>query len=339
MARKPSYELKKARNDPSMKVKETNFPAKKYKHTNPTELRLCFEVDGSTTDYAYIDLAQCLSIVNRKHFRQHAYFYVQKVSLYDNETNFVDLAVAPDTYVTRNAVVRGKAIWDDMNERVAGKVGGFIPKFHDYKVKLESRQTSADNLLPHGYAIESSAGSLQLPAGEWVYSHYVSADSDRDSSADPEEFTAHIMGDDTTDSRGLIKSYSLTRRLPQEENPVVPSGIETDDFLNIIDYSDEEQVNEIIDNLDLHNDDHPYSQTEYIGTADITVPSFGVFARQLSHVGRLATVTNTSSVATIGGFCAPFGLIALDLSGITTTARIVIEMAPGTYHGVYAERV
>lgn len=339
MARKTKYELKKPRNDPSMKVKETNLPAKKYKHSNPTELRLSFEVDQSVGNYAWIDLAQCLSIVNRKHFRQHAYYYVQKVSLYDNETNFVDVNVAPDTYVTRNAVVRGKAIWDDMNERVAGKIGGVIPKFHDYKVLLESRQADSSNLLPHGYAIESSAPLGPLPSGEWVYSQYVSADSNQNSTADPDEFTAHILGGDTTTSRGLIKSYGLTRRLPQEEEPRVPGSLETDDFLNIMDYSDEEQVNEILNNLDLHNDDHPYSQNVYIGQSQVSVSGLGDFASQYAHVGRLATVQDSNRVATIGGFCAPFGLIGLDLSGITTTARIVIELAPGTYHGVYAERV
>jgi hypothetical protein len=227
-----------------------------------------------------------------------------------------------------------------MNERVAGKVGGFIPKYHDYKVLLEARQGGFDNLLPHGYAIETSAGpGIELPSGEWIYSTYVSADSDRDSVANADEFTAHILGGDTSASRGLIRSYGLTRRLPQLENPVVPSSIEHDDFLNINDYSDEEQVNEILNNLDLHNDDQPYSQTQYIGEAEVTVPSLGDFATQYSHVGRLATVQDSNRVATIGGFCAPFGLIGLDLSGLTSNARIVIELAPGTYHGVYAERV
>lgn len=338
MAREPKYELKKPRNDPSMKVKETNLPAKKYKHSNPTELRLCFEVDA-TQNYAWIDLAQCLSIVNRKAYRQHAYYYVQKMSLYDNETNFVDVNVAPDTYVTRNAVVRGKAIWDDMNERVAGKVGGFIPKFHDYKVYLEARQKDSDNLVPYGYSVETSVLAAPLPAGEWIYSEYVSADSNRNTSADPDAFTVHILGDDTTSSRGLIRSYALTRRLPQQEEPRVPGQLETDDLLNVMDYSDEEQVNEILNHLDLHNDDHPYSQDFYIGSDDFTVPNIGTFANQYQHVARLATVQDSNRVATIGGFCAPFGLIALDLSGITNDARIVIELAPGTYHGVYAERV
>lgn len=342
MARKTKYELKKPRNDPSMKVKETNLPAKKYKHSNPTELTLCFEVDGSSQNYAYIDLAQALTIVNRKLYRQHAYYYVQKVSLYDNATNFVDVMTAPDTYVTRNAVVRGKAIWDDMNERVAGKTGGFIPKFHDYKVRLDGGHVIAGNLMPAGYTVYSSTG-VELPSGEWNYSHYVSADSDQDGSGSPEEFTAHIMGDDQTNttpmSMGLIKSYGLTRRAPYDENPVVPVGVTTDDFLNLIDYSDEEQVNSIIDHLDRHNDDTPYSETEYIGTGDVNVPGVARFSDQLQHRGRLVTVSGISRVSTIGGFCAPFGLIGLDLNDLDGAARIVITLAPGTYHGVLAERV
>ena len=340
MARKTKYELKKPRNDPSMKVKETNLPAKKYKHSNPTTLKLCFELDGSVNNFGYIDLAQCLSIVNRKLYRQHAYYYVQSVSLYDNANNFVDVMTAPDTYVTRNAVVRGKSIWDDMNERVAGKTGGFIPKFHDYKVRLDGNQGAIGNLIPAGYSIAGTGTSY--PVGEWKYSHYVSADSDRDSTADPDEFVAHIMGDDQTGtspkSFGLIKSYGLTRRSPYPENPVVPVGIETDDFLNIIDYSDEEQVNSIIDHLDIHNDDTPYSDTEYIGTDSITVLGNEV-STQLQHQGRLATVQNVNRVSTIGGFCVPFGLIGLDLNNLGGPARLVITLAPGTYHGVLAERV
>ena len=65
----------------------------------------------------------------------------------------------------------------------------------------------------------------------------------------------------------------------------------------------------------------------------------------LANVCRLVTTSSTGRVAMSGGFCAPLGLIAIDPpsgeGGMDSqnNFRIVIDVAVGTYHGVYAERM
>ena len=61
-------------------------------------------------------------------------------------------------------------------------------------------------------------------------------------------------------------------------------------------------------------------------------------------MARLSTQGSVGRVVQEEGFCAPLGLICVDPvptgAGEQDTAfRIVINLAPGTYHGVYAERM
>jgi hypothetical protein len=101
-------------------------------------------------------------------------------------------------------------------------------------------------------------------------------------------------------------------------------------MLNLFDYSSEEQLNDIVTRLDLDNDETPYEHDNYIGEHKDT----------MCQVARLVTTQTIGRVATAPGFCAPLGLIAIDSAVASSdNFRVVLSIAPGTYHGVYAERV
>ena len=87
-------------------------------------------------------------------------------------------------------------------------------------------------------------------------------------------------------------------------------------------------MNDIIDNLATANDQPPYNHDLYNGDV----------ANHLQHVARLNTEAATGRVARAQGFCAPFGLICVDPIGVSTPYRVVLNLAAGPYHGVYAER-
>ena len=87
-------------------------------------------------------------------------------------------------------------------------------------------------------------------------------------------------------------------------------------------------MNDIIINLDNDNDNAPYDEDFYIG-------------RHPDHMQQVARIGTESGVGRVGrssGFCAPFGLICVDPHGVSTAFRVVLNLAVGTYHGVYAER-
>ena len=85
-------------------------------------------------------------------------------------------------------------------------------------------------------------------------------------------------------------------------------------------------VNDIVTNLELYGDLPPYDRDHYVGTD----------ANHMQQVARLVTSTGVNRVSKSTGFCAPLGLLCIDPFGCETAYRVVINLVPGTYHGVYA---
>ena len=118
---------------------------------------------------------------------------------------------------------------------------------------------------------------------------------------------------------------------------------------HLFDYSSEEQINALIEIVDDEgNDDPPYNKDVHVGQM---VNGDGAYTGQridqMQQVARLACTDAGGRVAIAGGFCAPLGLICVDPSQTdsetkmadTNKFRIVLNIAQGTYHGVYAEAV
>lgn len=306
-----------------------NLPAKKYTKTSPTVTRLSFELSGGSTQF--ISIARALSAVNRKFYRAGLYYYVNSVEIYNDETGVVDLHTAPDNWVTKNAHQRGFKLFQKMNSMVDDISVVGRPKYHDFKVYLNNTHRSAGDLQPSSYSINA----VHQPIGtdEWVYSQFTSADDNQDGLANADEFTVHLLGGHVAgaggwDGVGLIKSYAESRNTVQTDSPNNMNVESNDPLINIFDMSSEEQMNDIIENLEAHNDAPPYDIDKYLGEDNAT----------LQHVARIGTEVGVGRIGRASGFCAPFGLICVDPHGVSTAFRVVLNLAVGTYHGVYAER-
>jgi len=307
-----------------------NLPAKKYQKTSPTVTRISFEFDGGSTQF--IDVALALSAINRKFYRQGVYYYVNSVEVYNNETGVVDLHTLPDNWITKNAHSRGRQIFSKMNRLVGPPLGAFKPKYHDFKVFLNDLHRTTGSSQPVLHTINGNPGQEQL-SDDWEYSQFVSADDDGDPIQEADNFFAHMIGphagvSDNWDSIGLIKSYAETRGTVNSETPDDANIDITDPLLNLFDMSSEEQLNDIAQNLLDDNDNPPYNYNQYVGEV----------ASSLQHVARIGTEVGVGRVGRASGFCAPFGLICVDPHGVSTEFRVVLNLAVGTYHGVYAER-
>jgi hypothetical protein len=320
----------------AIKRMESNFPAKKYKKGTPAQLRLSFEMDGGGTQY--IDIAKALSIINRKMYRQGCYYYVNSVEYYDNDNSTVNLHVLPDTWVTRAAYRRAKALFDELNIRALETIGSGLPgTYHDFRVYMDNRhRLQATSVNPALHTINDNYN--EIVADDWDYSQFVTADK-KDGVAPADEFNAHMLGPTVStgsgatsdvESVGIIESYKKTRATVQSDNPNMVNLDLADPLLNIFDYSSEEVQNDVINNMNSANDEPPYNLDQYVGEA----------AGHLQHVARLVTSTEVGRVTYGPGFCAPLGLICVDpLESVTTPYRIVLNLLQGTYNGVYAERM
>ena len=307
-----------------------NLPAKKYKKSNPTQIRLSFDASGSGTQF--IDIAKALSIINRKFYRQGVYYYVNSVEVYNNESGVVDLHTLPDTWVTKNAWNRGFQLFQKMNALTDSPVSGVSrPKYHDFKVYMNATHRSNGSMNPIMTNINN--GSSEYQADEWVYSEFISADDDGDGTQQADNFNVHMLGThygsaSNWDSVGLIKSYAESRTTVQRTDLTDLEVDITDPLLNIFDFSSEEQMNDIMSNLLEDNDEPPYDQNAYIGEVSTS----------MQHVARIGTEVGVGRIGRAAGFCVPMGLLCVDPWDLETDFRVVLNLAPGTYHGVYAER-
>lgn len=307
-----------------------NLPAKKYSHSNPTELRLSFEFSGNSTQF--IDIARAMSAINRKFVSQQAYFYVSKIELYNNEDAFVDIHTLPDTWVTKNAYRRARKIFEMQNSKLDPAVSGIsAAPYYDFKVYMNNRHRTTGSADPSLYDI-NSAQDLIVP-DEWAYSQLISADDDGDATQEADNFYLHMLGghngnSDNWNSVGVIKSYAETRTTVSQFGPEEVGLDVTDPLMNVFDSSSEEQINDIAARLQLDNDEPPYDRDVYVGEA-----------QHMSQQARLVTTTTLGRKDVAPGFCAPLGLICVDPQSTATAYRIVVTLAPGTYHGCYAERV
>ena len=305
-----------------------NLPAKKYSKKSPTVTRLSFEFDGGSTQF--IDIAAALSAVNRKFYRAGVYYYVNSVEIYNNETGVVDLHTAPDNWITKNSWNRGFKTFQKMNALVDVP----RPKYHDFKVYLSDLHRTTGTTFPSMHGINGTYTAVNLTPDDWDYSQFVSADADADpNTQNPDEFYVHLVGDhagnpNAWNSIGLIQSYADTRGQPNAEEPSLPTAARTDPMINLFDFSSEEQLNEIVEHLDLDNESPPYDRNGYVGSSE----------NNMQHVARIGTEQGVGRIGRASGFCAPFGLICVDPHGVSTAFRVVLNLAVGTYHGVYAER-
>lgn len=306
-----------------------NLPAKKYSKTNPTITRLAFACTGNATQF--IDIAAALSAINRKFYRQGVYYYVNSVEIYNNESGVVDLHTVPDTWVTKNAWNRGFKLFQKMNSLVDDVSNVGRPAYHDYKVYMNYLHRSSGTLPPVMSNI--NAATDPVIADEWVYSTFTSAEDTANGVQDADEFFSHIVGGHAGNpgaytSIGLIKSYAETRNTVDASSPNDSQVDITDPLLNLFDFSSEDQMDDIVLNLRAHNDSPPYNFDHYVGETEAA----------LQHVARIGTEQGVGRVGRASGFCAPMGLICVDPFGVSTDFRVVLNLAVGTYHGVYAER-
>ena len=318
-----------------------NLPAKMYKKKNPTETRLVFDISATDQTF-FIDVAAALSAINRKAFRQGLYYYINSFEVENAEDGYVELKVAPDTWMTKNAYKRGlRKYYENYAESDTPR-----PKYHDFKIYLDSTHRDHDNGTPnytqggtptYGFYRPSLGGAIGnmsvLSLDEWEYSKYVSHENT--TTGTPFQFDIHLIGNHIGTapgytSVGLIHSYHKSRPEPdQSGEPILPSGHADDPLNNLMESAADDVVQAKASNLDNDNDRTPYNADYYTGESD----------NGLTILRRLATGANSNGrVHEIAGACVPFGLIRVDAS-YSSSWRLIINVASGTYNGVYAERV
>lgn len=333
-------------------ARSNNLPAKKYKAGERTERTLRFRwdcgdggADAANVTTVYIDIAQALSQINRRAYRQGLYYYVNSVGFSNGTEAYCQINTLPDTWMTKVAWIRGYRKWMEMNRR-ANDHSNVTPKFHDFKTQMINGAT----VIPCAYGDVSSTSYYS--SDDWVISKFVTDDpylhggaaSDTPVEAfNGDQFTSHMLGphvagsgSDVWTSVGLIRSLNDVYRYPAGNaggDPELDEDADTDPIANLFDSSDTHD--DVRENMNVDNDEPPYDHDAMVGASSVEETSVAAIIRVSDGGGGFAMA---------GGFCAPLGLLQVNVGDFGTSGDIdivemIVEVAPGPYHGVYAERV
>lgn len=319
-------------------ARSSNLPAKRFSAGERTERTLRYVWDaGSGGNDVYIDIAKDLSAVNRRAYRQGLYYYVASAYFVNGSDCHVQVNTVPDTWMTKVAWTRAFRLWSKMNRMAQeGSIGSVYPKYHDFKTQMSNGVT----LLNSSSA--DISGPVSYVADEWVISKFVSADPGNTDPQTVDTFVTHMLGPtvagggapDVHASIGLLRSAQDTwpSQIAAGE-PELDADFDTDPLANLFDAGD--SFDDIRLNLDQDNDLTPYDANSWTGGTSVLETSIAATGRTSAGGGALAG---------LGGFAVPLGLlqIATDDFGAGSSVglvELVLELMPGTYHGVHAERM
>ncbi len=285
---------------------------------------------GTETSH-FIDLAQDLSAINRRLYRQGRHYHVKRITVVSTNTpnsvagaeNRISFSTAPGSWVTGQAWKRGFEVFKEMNKRASVNVAGadISGTWADFKVYLSTDHRNGTKLTP------KDNGGNNVSAGEWVYSRFISPDGTTSS----DEFDGVLLGDHVGSagsrvSVGLVKSYGESRATVFNGSPNVPSDLSDDPLLNVFDYGTE--IDEVLNRLESDNDTPPYDSANYPGD-DGNMPK--------PIVAQDTTLVHGKT--TVGGFTAMCGLIEIESKSpiASDVYSVLVELAPGSYRGIKAD--
>jgi len=296
----------------------------------------------------YVDIAQCISIVNRKFARQGMEYVVQNLEIGCQPGGQYASTIMrlPEHWPCINAWEKGMRLWLEQQNETAREAGleSTIARYRDFKIGFDSGHSFADNLLPDGYFIDDPLSTADTY--EWMQSQIVIPNDG--AVGNTTERYLHMIGDDLGSRAGLIKAYAESRSRPpaREPNTVdVPTG---GIFGEMFDVGMDDET--VVDNIQGTNNEPPYLL--YRESSDQAYPGGsiqGTYYAQTQDVLGVNAGQNYNTDST-GGFVAPCGLLKIqyNASGVNVPGVpgpgdvpwglwMKLTLAPGNYKGVLAQ--
>lgn len=273
-----------------------------------------FTIDTDGTSDVYVDVGQCLSMINHRLYRQGKLYRVRVRITDPSSMGLFAVTSLPDTWWARRSYNKVRDIWM-MRVKAMKDGGASVGRWNDFKVGYDN--THHDNFtsakLPELVTDATGTQSAMTTGNaEWALSEL----NDNDGN----DQTFRMLGNTNVNEFGIIQSYSNIT------NVFAPDPDETGSGGNV--YADL-MLGEGGDDTDMDDqgDYPPYHETDF--------PQLEV------HQGQLVSVVQDGggglsgaqgSYAT-GYFDAPLGLLRIT-SG--ASAELTIEVQEGDYKGVNA---
>ncbi len=304
----------------------------------------------------YCDLMQTHSLVNRLFARQGMNVLVENLEIGVQPGGAFEATVfrLPQHWACVNAWEKSMALWKQQQDDTAREAGleSTRARYRDFKIHFDADHDFSANLIPAGFTTEDG-GSVH-DAYEWVESQVVIPNDAVVGTTT--ERTLHMLGDDVGTSAGMIKAYAQSRSRPHVQDPNIPNAVTGGLFGEMFDVGMDDE--EIVDNLQEHNNEPPY--LIYRNVEDEAYPG-GSFqgigpsnASGLVLAGQMVDIIavnagNNYNTDSTGSFAAPCGLIKIvinatgvlpaspaDLGDAPFSIWMKVTLAPGHYQGIAA---
>ena len=295
--------------------------------------------DGTDPIVRYIDISQCASIVNRRFYRQGVNWAVAGIRIHTNSstTGTLNVYKIQETWMSANAWVKSKALWDEMNDQVLDNQPSIKPRFHDFKIHMDNDHINnqfGENLIPYN---EDKAGvQTEYLEGEWTRSLIEMPNVG--SAGTTVAYALKMHGSDSSSSKALLQGYADSRSVPTEPDPETQAGADTGWMNNLLDAGD--TYDDIAANLQTIGEDLPYNQLEYPGGgANAEDPAL--------HAIAIVSPTTIGGQTSIEGGTFYCGLVKLvntlvdsdDPLTRATACEVELLLVPGNHRGYLCEKM
>jgi len=305
-----------------------------------------------TLGVGYIDIAQCLSLVNRKGYSQNKTYYVEGyqfvpgVNWTPGSVSSCDIDVVGNTWTTENSHRQAFALWKKMNRQTDIDQGTWA----DFKVFMDAAHYvgtaggttyNTINLIP----IDGNQAAFIALGAEWDYSLFVSPTAAAGVSTTN---ACHMLGDDSTvnnpaiatdGSHPIIQGYADTRTTVQSESPEVPGDAANSWITNLFDDGDTHLA--LVNIQEVDNDQPPYAKALDAPGGDNPIYVGGSESGFGGMLQARMRVTSTGDQLFGQGGEALAGLLRVGFSGADSgeTGLLCVNIAPGDYQGVAAKAI
>lgn len=335
---------------------------KSSKKIQPAVLKMnfLFGTAENAKSTSYIDISQCVSLVNRRFYRQGLNWAVAGFKILSPipsspsalTTGQISFHKLPNTWVMSNAWEKGFRAWQHMIKNATDDQGieSIKGKFLDFKIYANADHHQAgfaDNLLPH------SAATLTAPiqtagTGQWQPSEIELPST---TAAPGQSFAYEIIavgpnspgvGASGLNAKSLIGGYEVSRSLPYATDPNTPDDASNTDQNWILGLFNDgtNQDGDVVQMLETTGDRAPYpyeddgtnTDTQYPGGSN-NMPSLEI------HAQEYITATTVGSTTRFEGGNFPCGLIEIATFGFAQKTDLVLQMTlvPGQHRGYLAE--
>jgi hypothetical protein len=292
--------------------------------TQIAQKRLYFSIGGSSStqndaDDIYIDIAACLSAVNRKQYHQFTAkgdplcYTVTVTSLVSGKP--LEMCTAQNTWTTRNAAKKTAEGWMEQLKNAnirKSELPTYAKRFRvafekDAHVTDANLQTLQKQLVPDGCDGDRLFTGYTVPDGETA-DFFTANEICLLSVGETVDYRAILCTATSGSSFGIIDEYLKSRRNMRERADPDTEFPSTTGFMNTLFATSEDTADDVTAAVDDYNLDRPYSET------DAPLPV-------------LASYTAAGTTNYRETFSAPLGLIKIaGVFGVAEADRFIIDV-------------